>query len=48
VWLDAILESDWDRAHGSFTIRKVRGAFPMFELTVDGFTAATKKLMVRY
>ena len=33
---------------GSVTIRKVREVFPMFELTVDGLTAATKKLTVRY
>jgi hypothetical protein len=27
---------------------KVREVFPMFELTVDGLTAATRKLIVRY
>jgi len=26
----------------------VREVFPMFELTVDGLTAAVRKLMVRY
>jgi len=48
VWLNTIPESDWDHAYGSVTIRKVREVFPMFELTVDGLTAATRKLMVRY
>jgi uncharacterized protein with von Willebrand factor type A (vWA) domain len=48
VWLNTIPEADWDRAYGSVTIRKVREVFPMFELTVDGLTAATRKLMVRY
>ena len=41
-------EQDWERAYGSSTIRKVREVFPMYELTVDGLTAATRKLMVRY
>jgi uncharacterized protein len=48
VWLNTIPEADWARAYGSVTIRKVREVFPMFELTVDGLTAATRKLMVRY
>jgi uncharacterized protein len=48
VWLNTIPAADWERAYGSVTIRKVREVFPMFELTVDGLTAATKKLMVRY
>lgn len=48
VWLNTIPEADWDHAYGSVTIRKVREVFPMFELTVDGLTAATRKLMVRY
>jgi uncharacterized protein len=47
VWLNTIPEADWDRTYGSVTIRKVREVFPMFELTVDGLTAATRKLMVR-
>jgi uncharacterized protein len=48
VWLNTIPEADWDRAYGSVTIRKVGEVFPMFELTVDGLTAAAKDLMVRY
>ena len=48
VWLNTIPEPEWDRTYGSVTIRKVREVFPMFELTVDGLTAATRKLMVRY
>jgi uncharacterized protein with von Willebrand factor type A (vWA) domain len=48
VWLNTISESDWERAYGSVTIRKVREVFPMFELTVDGLAASTKRLMVRY
>jgi hypothetical protein len=48
VWLNTIAAADWDRTYGSVTIRKVREVFPMFELTVDGLTAATRQLMVRY
>jgi hypothetical protein len=48
AWLNTIPASDWPHAYGSVTIRKVREVFPMFELTVDGLTSATKKLMVRY
>ncbi len=48
VWLNTISESDWERAYGSVTIRKVREVFPMFELTVDGLAASTRKLMVKY
>jgi uncharacterized protein with von Willebrand factor type A (vWA) domain len=48
VWLNTISETDWERAYGSVTIRKVREVFPMFELTVDGLAASTKRLMVRY
>jgi hypothetical protein len=48
VWLNTIPADEWDRAYGSTTIRLVREVFPMFELTVDGLTAAIKKLMVRY
>ena len=48
VWLNTIPAADWEHAYGSVTIRKVREVFPMFELTVDGLTAATRKLMVRY
>jgi uncharacterized protein len=47
VWLNTIPEREWDRTYGSVTIRKVREVFPMFELTVDGLTAATRKLMAR-
>jgi uncharacterized protein len=46
VWLNTIPEGDWDRTYGTVTIRKVREVFPMFELTVDGLTSATKRLMV--
>jgi len=48
VWLNTIPESDCEHAYGSVTIRKIREVFPMFQLTVDRLTAATKKLMVRY
>ena len=48
VWLNTTPADEWDRAYGSTTMRLVREVFPMFELTVDGLTAATKKLMVRY
>lgn len=48
VWLNTIPADEWDRAYGAATIRIVREVFPMFELTVDGLTAAVRKLMVRY
>ena len=48
VWLNTIPAADWEHAYGSVTIRKVREVFPMFELTVDGLTAAVRALMVRY
>jgi hypothetical protein len=47
VWLNTIPERDWEHAYGSVTIGKVREVFPMFELTVDGLTAATRALLVR-
>jgi uncharacterized protein with von Willebrand factor type A (vWA) domain len=47
VWLNTIAASEWDRVYGSPTIRLVREVFPMFELTVDGLAAATRKLMVQ-
>ncbi len=47
VWLNTIPERDWEHAFGSVTISKVREVFPMFELTVDGLTAATRALLVR-
>ncbi len=47
VWLNTIPADEWDRAYGATTIRLIREVFPMFELTVDGLTAATRKLMVR-
>ena len=46
VWLNTIPADEWDRAYGTTTIRLIREVFPMFELTVDGLTAAIKKLMV--
>jgi uncharacterized protein with von Willebrand factor type A (vWA) domain len=48
AWLNTIPESDWEHTYGSVTIRRIREVFPMFELTVDGLTAATRKLMVRF
>ncbi len=48
TWLNTIPEDDWDHAYGSVTIGKVREVFPMFELTVDGLSAAARQLMVRY
>ncbi len=46
AWLNTIAEADWDHTYGATTIRKVREVFPMFELTVDGLTAAARRLMV--
>ena len=47
AWLNTIPESEWDWTYGSHTIREIRRVFPMFELTVDGLTAAVRSLMVR-
>ncbi len=47
VWLNTIPAAEWDRAYGATTIRLVREVFPMYELTVDGLTAAVRKLMVQ-
>jgi len=48
VWLNTIPADQWERAYGSTTIREVGKVLPMFELTVDGLTAAVRQLMVRY
>jgi uncharacterized protein with von Willebrand factor type A (vWA) domain len=48
VWLNTIPEHEWDTAYGRSTIRKIRDVFPMFELTVDGLTAAAQELLVRF
>jgi uncharacterized protein with von Willebrand factor type A (vWA) domain len=47
VWLNTIPEHDWDWVYGHHTIAQVRKVFPMFELTVDGLTAAVRRLMSR-
>lgn len=47
VWLNTIPAAQWETAHGATTIGHVREVFPMFELTVDGLSAAVKHLMVR-
>jgi hypothetical protein len=47
VWLNTIVQAEWDWAYGHRTIAEVRRIFPMFELTVDGLTAAVSALMVR-
>lgn len=48
VWLNTIPAAQWATTYGATTIRHVREVFPMFELSVDGLSAAVKKLMVRY
>jgi len=48
VWLNTVSQAEWERTYGAYTIARVREVFPMFELTVDGLTAAIRKLMVRY
>ncbi len=47
VWLNTIPEHEWDWVYGHHTITQVRKIFPMYELTVDGLTAAVRSLMVR-
>jgi len=47
VWLNPVSERSWESIYGRDTIAIVRSIFPMFELTVDGFTAAVRNLMVR-
>jgi len=47
VWLNPIPEREWSRMYGQYTMEKVREVFPMYELSVDGLTAAVKKLMVK-
>jgi uncharacterized protein with von Willebrand factor type A (vWA) domain len=47
VWLNTLPEREWDFAYGRFTIGEIRKVFPMYELTVDGLTAAARRLMVR-
>lgn len=47
VWLNTIPSERWDTAYGAYTIARVGEVFPMFELSVDGLTAAVRSLMVR-
>ena len=47
VWLNPEDEGYWDSTYGATTLRHVRTVFPMYPLTVDGLTAAVKRLMVR-
>ena len=48
VWLNTVPASLWDRPYGGTTIRRIGEVFPMYELSLDGLTAAVKTLMVRY
>jgi uncharacterized protein with von Willebrand factor type A (vWA) domain len=47
VWLNTLPEKEWDYAYGRRTIAEIRQVFPMYELSVDGLTAAARRLMVR-
>ena len=47
IWLNPILQEDWDWAYGSETIHDIGTIFPMFELTLDGLEAGIKKLLVK-
>ena len=47
IWLNPILQEDWDWAYGSETIHDIGTVFPMFELTLDGLEAGIKKLLVK-
>ncbi|WP_366924877.1 vWA domain-containing protein [Metallumcola ferriviriculae] len=45
VWLNPVASKAWDTVHGSYTLNMVRSIFPMFELTVQGLSQASKALM---
>ena len=47
VWLNTVPAAEWEHAYGRFTIGRIREVFPMYELTVDGMTAAVRSLLVR-
>ena len=47
AWLNPLPQSQWEGAWGAETIGLVGNVFPMFELTVDGLTAAVRRLIVR-
>lgn len=47
VWLNPIPEYQWETIYGRETIGLIRNIFPMYELTVDGLTAAVGKLLVK-
>lgn len=46
VWLNPILEEDWNYTYGAYTIKVVREEVNMYELTIKGLEAALKKLLV--
>jgi uncharacterized protein with von Willebrand factor type A (vWA) domain len=46
IWLNPILEPEWEYAYGSHTIQIIRGIFPMFELTIEGLESGIRKLLV--
>ncbi|MCZ7663474.1 MAG: VWA domain-containing protein [Thermoleophilia bacterium] len=48
VWLNPVPAASWEATYGRETIALVRAVFPMFELTVDGLTAAVRSLLVRH
>jgi len=47
VWLTPVPQQEWGYVWGRYTMEQVQKVFPMYELTVDGLTAAVRKLMVR-
>ncbi len=47
VWLNPILESQWNTTYGWRSLKAIREVFPMFELTLDGLESAIKKLLVK-
>jgi uncharacterized protein with von Willebrand factor type A (vWA) domain len=47
AWLNPIPQGHWSTIYGAETISLVGKVFPMFELTVEGLTAAVKTLSVR-
>ena len=47
AWLNPIPEGQWQTIYGAETISLVGKVFPMFELSVDGLTAAVKRLSVK-
>ncbi|MBI2566486.1 MAG: VWA domain-containing protein [Candidatus Schekmanbacteria bacterium] len=47
VWLNPLERAHWARAYGHRTVAEIGKIFPMFDLTLDGLTAAIEHLQQR-